>query len=182
MARVCFRRRGSAGGMEAIRGCALGGRAARNPAAPDSRRSILGTSRSRGGRSTAGSPARARCSAWEIGRSGRARSRKWQHAPHRAGRGEEARRAGAFLSARGFADCSSQTPTEPLKVIWLDQKERLRHYSLEVSCHRATASGARASDQPMPGLGLPWTFFRESRAPPVGWNHLLYQICWPVLA
>ena len=30
--------------MEAIRGCALGGRSARNPAAPDSWRSSLGTS------------------------------------------------------------------------------------------------------------------------------------------
>ena len=82
-------------------------------------------SRSRGGRSTAGSPARARCSAWEIGRSGRARSRKGQHAPHRAGRGEA--QAKAFLRLRGgFDDCLSQT--EPLTGFGLDQKQRLRHY------------------------------------------------------
>ena len=48
--------------MEAIRGCALGGRSARNPAAPDSWPSSLGSRRSRGGRSTACSRARARCS------------------------------------------------------------------------------------------------------------------------
>ena len=76
MARACFGRRGSAVGMDAIRGCALGGRSARNPAAPDSWRSSLGTSRSRGGRSTAGSRARACCSDWDIGRIGWARSRK----------------------------------------------------------------------------------------------------------
>ena len=77
--------------MEATRGAALSSAPTGNPIVPDS---ILGTSRSRGGRSTAGSPARARCSAWEIGRSGRARSRKGQHAPHRAGRGEEAKGQG----------------------------------------------------------------------------------------
>ena len=83
--------------MEATRGAALSSAPAGNPIVPE-RRSILGTSRSRGGRSTAGSPALARCSAWEIGRSGRESSRKGQHAPHRAGRGEEARREGQGLS------------------------------------------------------------------------------------
>ena len=91
--------------MEATRGAALSSAPTGNPIVLDPR------SRSRGGRSTAGSPARARCSAWEIGRSGRARSRKRQHAPHRAGRGEEARREGQghiFLSAKGgFVECSS---------------------------------------------------------------------------
>ena len=95
--------------MEATRGAALSSAPTGNPIVPDSPRSS--ESRSRGGRSTAGSPARARCSAWEIGRSGRARSRKRQHAPHRAGRGEEARREGQghiFLSAKGgFVECSS---------------------------------------------------------------------------
>ena len=70
--------------MEATRGAALSSAPTGNPIVPDSRRSILGTSRS----------AVAAWRAWEIGQSGRARSRKGQHAPHRAGRGEEARREG----------------------------------------------------------------------------------------
>ena len=90
--------------MEATRGAALSSAPTGNPIR--GARSF-GTSRSRGDRSTAGSPARARCSAWEIGRSGRARSRKGQHAPHRAGRGEEARREGP--PRRGFPELGSST-------------------------------------------------------------------------
>ena len=59
IARARFGRRGSAKGMEATRGRAL----CSDPAAirvPDSRRLSLGSSRSRGGRSTACSRARCR--------------------------------------------------------------------------------------------------------------------------
>ena len=130
MARVCFGRRGSAGGMEPIRGCALG------VALPAIRlRQIRGAQASeRAARAAVAARraarARARCSAWEIGRIGWERSRKDQHAPHRAGRGEA--QAKAFLRLRGgFDDCLSQT--EPLTGFGLDQKQRLRHYSLEFS-------------------------------------------------
>ena len=44
-----------------------------------------------------GQPARECRSAWDIGRIGWARSRKGQHAPHRAGRGEEAKGQGSSV-------------------------------------------------------------------------------------
>ena len=97
--------------------------------------------RSRGGRSTAGSRHERAAALGILGESaGHARA-NGQDAPHRAGRGEA--QAKAFLSW-GFDDCLS--PTEPLtdetshSDFGLDQIERLRHYSLEVS--RATEEEA----------------------------------------
>ena len=74
--------------MEAMRGCALGRRSARDPGVRQILVARASERAARGAFAAGRAQARARCSAWDVGRSGRARSRKGQHAPHRAGRGE----------------------------------------------------------------------------------------------
>ena len=86
MALARFGRRESAVGMEAIRGCALGRRSARDPGMRQIRVEPRNEPRAR--RSQHGGHwHERRCSAWDGGRSGRACSRKGQHAPHRGVRG-----------------------------------------------------------------------------------------------
>ena len=88
MARARFGGRGGAVDMKALRGCALGRRSARDPGVRQIRVARASERAARGAFAARGALARARCSAWDGGRSGRARSRKGQHAPRRAGRGE----------------------------------------------------------------------------------------------
>ena len=85
MARARLGGRGGAVGMKALRGCALGRRSARDPGVRQIRVARASERAARGAFAARGALARARCSAWDGGRSGRARSRKGQHAPHRVG-------------------------------------------------------------------------------------------------
>ena len=113
--------------MEATRGAALSSAPTGNPIVPDPRNEPLARRSQHGGQ-----PARARCSAWDIGRIGWARSRKWpRRAASRGARGGAGK--GIPETAKSMIAHSHSFDGTSHSDFGLDQKERLRHYSLEVS-------------------------------------------------
>ena len=103
MARARFGRRRSAVGMAAIRDCALGRRSARDPGVHQIRATRASERAAREAFAARRALARARCSAWDGGRSGRACSRKGQNSLHR-GSGESSEPFHEVLT------CNSQAP------------------------------------------------------------------------